>query len=214
MSNARSEQLHLAAVLREHRARIRALEAAWLDRPAGTDLEVTDGVTSIDPASILSLDLESFTLTNPAAGEAHLELPNYAHYVPVLTSNATDPTLGPASVYSGQYVRLGDLAHVNGVIEIDIAGFSAGTGVWQASLPLPFAGPANITGVGLISNLSSSTFFPLVPQPDVNASDSQLAFSYPGSFPFGTYEQFPGPAGWVFHDGDRLEWSVVYETHD
>lgn len=60
-------------------------------------------------------------------------------YVPTLTSNGTNPTLGTGSVQLGWYARAGRLVTFGAVIRFGTSGVAAGSGAYLVDLPFPAA---------------------------------------------------------------------------
>lgn len=179
--------------------------------PSGSNITVVGTPdTVVDPTELLFSS--PFTVTNVGGIVARIELAGQASYTPLLTSNATDPTIGAGGTTSGRFVRHGPLVYANGVVVIGGAGFDPGTGVWQVTLPVLANGPGNLKGTAHITTNFITTYFPLYPMVNTNGTQGQLTFQYTDALPFGTWDEFPGPAGWTFAAGDRLEWNVIYEA--
>ena len=63
----------------------------------------------------------------------------WTSYTPVLTAS-TNPTLGTGSVQSGSYARIQNLIIYRFLVSFGTSGFSAGTGFYKISLPVPANG--------------------------------------------------------------------------
>lgn len=205
-SRGMSVQPDLGSVLREHRERIRALEAN-----AGGGLEITDGTIDIPRASQLKFDPDrGIVLTNPGSGPvAEVDLDVYHPYTPVLTAVGTDPTLGIGGGVSGEYTQLGDFVHAWGQILFG-GGATIGTGTWEISLPVPtgVAGSQPIgrayLGANLLAPGGNAITFDCLSAPTV------FVLGFVASFPIGTWTYFDDTSGWTLNSADTITWELHY----
>lgn len=80
-------------------------------------------------------------LADPETGLAFQSLSAYLGgiqpFVPVLTASTTDPTLGTGGEAHGEYIITGPICYYWGMILFGSAGFTAGSGTYRISLPVP-----------------------------------------------------------------------------
>jgi hypothetical protein len=88
----------------------------------------------------------------------------YTNYVPALTADTTNPTLGTASTATGEYLRIGDKVHVQLFIQFGTSGAAAGNGIYFVSVPVNIASTvaaAVAVGSGAIRDDSAGSWRPV-----------------------------------------------------
>jgi hypothetical protein len=86
----------------------------------------------------------------------------WATYTPALTASGSNPTLGTGSSVNGSYNQIGKTIIGEADIIFGTAGFAAGTGVYEISMPVaPISGSTGtgiIAGSGVFFDASGTTF--------------------------------------------------------
>lgn len=129
-------------------------------------------------------------------------------FVPTLTADTTNPTLGSGSTVVGFYKRQGRVINGTVVINLGSSGFAGGSGFWRIAAPVP------IRNYGTPSSVGSGYLW------DASASDLRVVtvFMDPGASVFTMGAQ--GATGyllsatfpWTWANTDQIHFNFMYEA--
>lgn len=137
----------------------------------------------------------------------------YAAYTPTLTTNGVNPTLGAAPVQLGRWTQIGKMVHCYGRIMVGGAGFAAGSGNYQISLPVTANVPhANgLIGTGKFLDSSTSAFAQVMAQFS-GTTTTLFIFTYPLTWPTGAATAVQHATPWAWGQSDEIFWDITYEA--
>lgn len=137
----------------------------------------------------------------------------YAAYTPTLTGSTSNPTLGAAPVQSGRWAQAGKTVHCFGRIMVGGAGFAAGSGNYQVSLPVAANVPIANSRIGMaaIYDASGAVIGQVMCQ-FAGTSTGFFIMAYPLTWPTGTITTVSNNTPFVWQSSDEILWNITYEA--
>lgn len=127
-------------------------------------------------------------------------------YVPTLTATTTSPGMGSTVVRQGRYIREGRRVHVQVVMKFSGTNITAGSGTYEASLPVTARTqtPGRVTGSALAYDSSADNYADGIVFIDESATDAVRFVIDSGLV--------TASAPWTWANGDQLCFTLTYEA--
>lgn len=153
------------------------------------------------------------TLVYDGAAAAWLPLyqGQWINYTPTLTASTTNPTLGPDAQQLGRYMQIGKTVSFNMDILVGSSGFSAGSGLYIFSLPVPMltTGPNQSNFQSRFTCAGSAGYFGSTDPTPVDSTHIHITYLNTST---GKLASISATSPNTFQSGDRIRLSGTYEA--